>query len=184
MRLAALLLCFVAPAAWALDFRPAEQKAAGEGGEYGYLQFYDKKRCVTYVPPARWDYSGRGGRFRLMPPNVTQADLDMEVQTLRAPMPVESTDSKAFEALARGELPEGAGRVETVGVTPNPLEIDGHRTIEVTLIYAFHGGMFKASYLYLARGNELLRFRVACKAADFDELRQTFQASLHTLAGL
>ncbi|MEA3207279.1 MAG: hypothetical protein QOE70_336 [Chthoniobacter sp.] len=184
MKLLALLLLSGMCTVHALDFVPTEVKVSGEGGQYTYLQFRDGKTKVGYLPPASWTYKGGGGRFCLVPPEVAGAEIDFRVLTLPPALTVEPANLQAFANLALEAVPNGANKVELLTTVFNPLEIDSRKSIEITLGYNFFGQSLKASHLYIVRGQTLLLFRVAAQPADFERLRKTFQASLHTLAGL
>ena len=184
MKLATLFLIAAASLAHALDFRPIVIESAGEGGKYTYLLFRDQGKAVTYMPPKAWLYNGHASRLGLAAPGTVGAEIDMSVLPLKESMAVESSNFRAFAELARRSLPSEASKVELADVACNPLNIDGHRTIEIIFTYVIFGGPVKMSLLYAARENELLCFRVVARPEDFDRLHQTFNLSLHSLAGL
>jgi hypothetical protein len=183
MKLAALLFFAGAPVLCAISFQYSVVTATGEAGPYRYLKFIDSRDTVTYMPPKGWECSGSRDKLRLIPRQASNVDIYAQVRTLPEPMPVEGADLQAFEQLTREWLPKGATNIEIASIEP-ALQIDGHPTLEVVLSYNFFGGHFKASYLYLSRGKDLIHFHVSCAPAEFAQYRQTFHASLHTLAGL
>ena len=184
MKLATLLLIAAATVTHALDFRPIVIESAGEGGKYSYLQFRDQGKTVTYMPPKAWLYSGQASRLGLAAPGTAGAEIDISALPLKESMAVESSNFRAFAELARRSLPAEASKVELADVTYNPLNLDGHRTIEMIFTYVIFGGPVKVSLLYAVRENELLCFRVVARPEDFDRLHQAFKLSLHSLAGL
>jgi hypothetical protein len=175
----AICLLWTAPLLRALDFTPIEVEENGEGGKYQYLQFADGEKRVTYMPPRAWSVTGTASVLKLTPPLAGQADVDIEVQPLIEPL---AADPQEYDKLARANLPAGATKVES-SILENPLDIDGRKTIEVTLRYSFFGQPFCSSSVFLARDKELLRFRVAARANDFTALRRVFHSSLHSMAG-
>jgi hypothetical protein len=184
MRLITLLVILALPAAQALDFTPREVKEVGEGGEYTYVRFSDTGKGVTYRPPKHWDYRGGGSVFRLDPPNVLGAEVEIVRVQLDAPLVASEETIKTFEALALDSLPPRASKVETPVATFNPCELDGRKTVEVTISYVLFGQPLMVSRLYLPRQEDMLCFTVVSKPGDFEQVRRVFQASLHTLAGL
>ncbi len=184
MKVVALIVMLALPSALALDFAPRVVKEVGEGGEYSYLRFRDGERFVTYLPPRGWDYFGGGHTFRLTPPHVGGAEVEMTWIPMEEP-PVAGEDSfEAFAALALESLPKGAAKIESPVARFNPCELDGCKTVEVTLSYVMFGQPVTVSRLYLPRTADLLRFTVVSHPNDFERLRKVFLASLHTLAGL
>jgi len=203
MKLTLLFLGLAIPAAQALDFTPIEAKMKGEAGTYSYVEFRDGRSRISYVPPKAWEFRGDSAAFRLCPPAGGSAEVEFHSQALKEPVEMEAENLKAFEAIARESLPPGATKIETLGLAFNPRELDGHKTVEVTLSYGFFGQTIKASLLYvvrqtapvrfrvdsrasasLARDASLVVFRVAARAADFDRARDAIHQSLGTLSGL
>ena len=183
MKLAVLLFIASAPLVSAVSFQYSIVTTIGEGGPYSYLKFIDSRDTVTYMPPKGWQCSGSRDKLRLIPRQENHVEIFAQVRTLEEPMPVKDGEVQSFEKLTRESLPSGATKIEIVSIEP-ALQIDGHPTLEVVLTYNFFGGHFKASYLYLSRGKDLLLFHVSSPPAEFSQYRQTFHASLHTLAGL
>ena len=155
----------------------------GETGPYSYLQFWDDRRPVTFVPPKGWECSGDRQKLRLIPKDASDVDIDIQVRPWGQEEPQEPAAGAAFEEMARKALPPGAEQV-TILSSDEAMQIDGYHTWEITLTHTFYGGLFKTSYLYLVRSKDLVRFRVSGKPSEFAQLRETFHASLHTLAGL
>lgn len=180
----ALLLLAAASSAVALDFRPVLVESRGEGGKYTYLEFRDLGNTVTYMPPRTWRFHGGATRLSLTAPDTKGVEIDIGVLPLREPMPVDAAHLSAFASLALLSLPAEAVKVEQVAVDFNPLLIDGHATVEVTFKYVIFGGPIEVSYLYAARENALICFRVVARPEDFDRLHQTFRLSLYSFAGL
>jgi hypothetical protein len=179
-----LLIALALTSARGIDFAPREVKAVGEGGEYSYLRFSDGEKAVTYNPPKYWSFRGRGAVFRLDPVNITGAECEISYLAMETPLVASEANLQTFEALALESLPPGATKIETETTTFNPCELDGQKTVEVTISCVLFGQPLKISRLYLTRKEDMLRFTVLTKPGDFEQVRQTFHASLHTLAGL
>ncbi|HEV7868815.1 MAG TPA: hypothetical protein VGO90_14100 [Chthoniobacteraceae bacterium] len=183
MRLQLAWLLLATPSLCALDFRYSKITEIGEGGPQQYLQFADGHNAVSYVPPKAWEYLGASDRLRLLPTHVSEANIDISVRKLSTPLRVDEDELSTFEQLTRESLPQGAEKVELISAEPAP-DMDGKPTIEFMLDYSFFGGRYRASFRYLTRGNDLVRFHVSCKAENFPALRKTFHASLHTFTGM
>lgn len=184
MKLIGLLLIAALPTARAIDFTPREVKEVGEGGAYSYLRFSDGAKSVTYMPPKHWDYHGAGNTFQLKVPNVVGAEIEIAEMPMDEPLTAGEESIKTFEALALESLPQGASKIETSVASFNPCELDGHKTVEITLSYVLFGQSVTVSRLYLPRKKDLLRFTIVSKPGDFERVRQVFFSSLHTLAGI
>lgn len=184
MKLITCILMCALSCADAIDFTPHEVKEIGEGGEYTYLRFANGDQAVTYMPPKYWDYRGDENEFRLTAPNVVGTEVEISKESMEEPLVAAQENLNAFEALATESLPQGASKIKTVASSFTPCEIDGYKTVEVTLSYVLFGQSLVLSRLYLPRTKDMLCFKVVSKASDFEAVRRTFQASLHSLAGL
>lgn len=198
-----LLLITWAVSASALDLTPIETKASGEGGQYTYVEFRDGHTKMTYMPPKAWDFRGDASCFRMADRDVSSAEIDITLRSLKDPLKLDDSNLKEFEEIAVRGLPQGAIKVETESTVFNPMEIDGHKTVEVVVCYNFFGQTIKASSLFairecapvrfrvgsvpastMARDSMLLIFRTAAPLNEFDRMRKVFHLSLHTIAGL
>lgn len=184
MKLAVLLLLAAVSGAAALDLRAIVMEAQGEGGKYTYLEFRDRGKPVTYMPPTGWKFHGRAEALSFTVAETVGVEIDIRRQELDVPLSMDESDGRAFERLARQSLPGDATKVELLGREANPLRIDGRATVEFTFQYVIFGSPVRVSQLYLTRGYELLCFRVVARPADFARLHRTFRQSLHSFDGL
>ena len=203
MKILLILTIVSTSIARALDLTPIEAKASNEAGEYSYLEFRDGRSKVTYMPPKSWDYRGDASCLRLSTHDVSSAEFNITHRPLKESLPVAEENLKAFEEIARQSLPQGALKAETETVLFNPMEIDGHKTIEVVMCYSFFGQMIKSSLLFAvresapvrfrveasaaseaARSATLFTFRVAARPGEFQRVRKEFFYSLNTIVGL
>ena len=203
MKTSLLILIASVASAQALDLTPIEAKASGEGGQYTYLEFRDGRSKVSYMPPKTWDYQGAASSLRLVDRDVSSAEADITVRPMKEALQLDEASLKSFEEIARQNLPQGAIKVQTESTIISPLEIDGHKTIEVVMCYNFFGQTIKASSLFTirecapvrfrvdaqpsstaARDATLLIFRTTAPLGEFERMRKIFHSSLNTMAGL
>ena len=78
---------------------------------------------------------------------------------------------------ALGGVPSGSTNVTLVSQEMNPVKIGGKETFLVIVSYVFYGEQYARSMMFLNRGSEQIRFQLASRAADFEDLQRAFLAS-------
>jgi len=162
----------------AIDFTPVTGERHQEGVIFKQLIFREKDRKITYEQPEGWTYSGNSGGLRLTPPNVAQAQADIEQSALRAPQPI---DEAALRDLAMKTIPAGSVQAIIVGEEQNPLRINNQDTFGVTINYLLHGQEYTANVLFANLNDTQLRFRFVARKQDFEKLFRAFRGSLFLL---
>jgi hypothetical protein len=174
--LASLLL--VAAARADLQLTPRTSQYEGDGVKFTQLAFSDGgAKEITYSPPRGWNYSGDANQLTLYPPNKSQAEATIFKIPLSQPASFddETVDKLVDEALA--SVPTGSTSVHLISQEKNPLMIERKETLLLTLTYNFYGQSYSRSILFLNRRKEQIRFQLACRGADFNELQKAFLGS-------
>ena len=162
----------------AIDFTPVPGERNQEGIIFKQLVFREKERKITYQHPDGWSYVGDSKRLRLNPPNVAQAQADIEQAALRTPQPI---DEAALRDQAMTALPPGSLKATIVTEEQNPLQINRHDTYGVTINYVLHGQEYMANILFANLDDTQLRFRFVARKQDFEKLFRAFRGSLFLL---
>lgn len=162
----------------AIDFTPVPGERNQEGIIFKQLIFREKERKITYEHPKGWSYAGDSKGVRLTPPNVAQAQADIEQSALRAPQPI---DEAALRDQAMMTVPAGSQQATIVAEERTPLQINRHDTFGVTINYLLHGQEYTANVLFANLDDTQLRFRFVARKQDFEKLFRAFRGSLFLL---
>ncbi len=162
----------------AIDFTPVVGERNQEGVIFKQLIFREKDRKITYEQPNGWTYSGDSKGLRLTPPNVAQAQADIEQSVLRVPEPI---DEAALRDLAMKTIPAGSLQATIVAEEQNPIRINRQDTFGVTINYVLHGQEYTANVLFANLEDTQLRFRFVARKQDFEKLFRAFRGSLFML---
>ena len=182
--IAALLFLIAAPLAIAeLDLSPRLEPFEMEGVKLAQLAFNNgTSHEATYQPPVDWKYSGGKDSLDLLPQNLAQAKAT--VTKWRSPYSFDPDGLKQLTQRFVESLPEGAEQVKVQSEELNPLQIDGQPTYLVQLSYVYYGEKYACYALLLDRKAGPLSFRLICRAANYDNLRDAFQKSLYSWQNL
>lgn len=162
----------------AIDFTPVVGERNQEGVIFKQLIFREKDRKITYEMPNGWTYSGDSKGLRLSPPNVAQAQADIEQSALRVPEPI---NEAALRDLGLKAIPAGSQQATIVAEEQNPIRINRQDTFGVTINYLLHGQEYTANVLFVNLEDTQLRFRFVARKQDFETLFRAFRGSLFLL---
>lgn len=165
-----------------IDFTPIPAERTLEGRVFPELHFHQNGRKITYDLPRDWSYGGGGARFTLVPPQVTQTQVEMQQSALETPEVLDEEAEKLLQEEVLASVPHDAQKVELAGVERNPIFINGANTFSVTVSYTFYGQEFLLNVLFSNLPDTQLRFRCVARKDDFPPLLRTFRGSLCTLA--
>ncbi len=181
-------LLFVASGAAAdaeLDLSPRLKPYELEGIKLSQLAFANgTSKEATYEPPANWKYSGGRDYLDLLPQNLAQAKARITKWPTPPALVFDPESCKDLQQKIVAMLPEGSEQVKIQSEEINPLEIDGSKTYLVELSYVFYGEKYASYSLLLARQPEPLCFRLTCREADYEKLREVFRRSLYSWQNL
>jgi hypothetical protein len=177
-----VVLVFCLPAAagqGSIDFTPhvAEQTLAGI--VFKQLIFHENDKKIAYEQPRGWSYSADAARLRMTPPDVGQAQGEIDQSPLPKP---QNFDEETVKALQQRILDSvaNAQKMRVVGEQLNPVVINGHETYEVTVEYELYGQQFAASVIFMNLPDTQVRFRVSARKQDFEKVQKAFRASLYS----
>lgn len=139
---------------------------------------------ATYEAPASWNYAGSKDSLDLLPQEFAQAKAKVTKWPNPPALSFEVEGRKQLTQRLIGMLPEGSEQIKVQSEELNPLQIDGKQTYLVQLSYIYYGAKFACYSLLLDRSPEALCFRLSCRAADYEKLRDAFQRSLYTWQNL
>ena len=135
---------------------------------------------ITYQQPDGWQYSGDESKLTLYPQKKTQATGTITKVVLRQPAIFDEQSRKKLTEEALGGVPGGSTNITLVSQEMNPVKIGGKETFLVIVSYVFYGEQYARSMMFLNRGSEQIRFQLASRAADFEDLQRAFLASHFT----
>jgi hypothetical protein len=166
-----------------LDLSPKLELFELEGVKLPQLAFSNgTSHEAIYRPPADWKYSGGKDYLDLLPQNLAQAKA--KVAKWLSPFSFDPEGLKQLTQRFVESLPEGSEQVKVQSEELNPLQIDGHQTYLVQITYVYYGEKYACYALLLDRKAGPLSFRLICRAADYDNLREAFQKSLYSWQNL
>ena len=167
-----------------LNLAPVVSYYESEGVRFPNLAFRDGPGRITYVPPARWTYTGSFRQFTLYPPNGVRADATVSSANTATPLPLSMETTAYYESVARTLLPHDTTMVELHGMIFNPLRICGRTTVEFVFDFVVYAQRYRLSCVLLPREHDRLQFMLCASREHFDQLRTEFHRSLYTLEGL
>ena len=178
-------LLFIASARADLQLTPRIFRYELDGVKFKQLAFSDGGgKEITYAPPRGWDYSGSPDQLTLHPPDKLQAEATISKVSLPKLASFDDETLKKLVGEALASMPAGSTNVQLVSQEKNPLKIESKETFLVTLTYNLHGEIYSRSILFLNRGKEQIRFQLACRQTDFQELQKAFLGSQYSWQNL
>ncbi len=185
LALAFLGLILVVSARADLNLSPKLADFEGDGAKFHHLVFSDGSgEEITYQQPDGWQYSGDESKLTLYPQKKTQATGTITKVILRQPAIFDEQSRKKLTEEALGGVPGGSTNITLVSQEMNPVKIGGKETFLVIVSYIFYGEQYARSMMFLNRGSEQIRFQLASRAADFEDLQRAFLASHFTWSNL
>jgi hypothetical protein len=168
-----------------LDLSPQTVPYEIDGVTMSQLAFENgKNEKASYQPPRDWKYSGGTDHLDLQPPHVAQANIRVTKWPATKQISLDEEGRQQLIDLAIASLPEKSQNVKIESQEMNPLKIDGKQTFLVEVSYTSFGEKFCCYSLFLDRKPEPLCFRLSCREAQYQQLRQLFQRSLYTWQNL
>lgn len=164
-----------------IDFTPTTSERELEGMKFKQLNFKDNGRRVTYEQPRGWNYSGGGASIKFTPPELPQAQAEIDQTPLQAPQNLDEETMKALKAQVLASVPKESQNVVLVAEEKNPFRINQKETYSVTVSYAAFGQEFQRSVLFLNLEDAQLRFRVTARKSDFEKVQKAFRGSLFSM---
>jgi hypothetical protein len=169
------------PMVAAIDLTPVPSERTLEGIRLPEIHFSDGARQIAYEVPKTWRCSPDGrDRVRFCPPNLPQADAEIQAVTLKRPIAFDEEGLKALREQARGSIPRDSEQVEILAEAKNSVLIDGHDTFQLTIAYVSYGRHYQMSVWFLNIGNQQLAFKVSAHKLDFDKVYEPFRVSLYS----
>lgn len=162
----------------AIDFTPVPTEFMFSGVKFQQLLFKDNGRTVSYTQPRGWSYSGGAAKIRFTPPDVPQAQAEIEQSPLQAPQKFDDETKKALQQKTLAALPPDSANVTVVSEEMNPLLVNGNDTYAITVAYQAYGQEFVTSVLHLNTTDTQLRFRTTARKADFEKVHAAFRGSV------
>lgn len=176
-----LLLASALPAMADLDLTPAQATVMKEDMHFKSLVFHDGDTEISYVPPAKWTYSGDKSNLMLTPPDHPGTEIAIRV----APRPRVTLDDAGAKALQANPallgLPKGATDINVKLLAVNPVKVGGHNTLEAEVAFGFFGQACVRDVLLVDRKGMEVSFVLDCPAADYAVVKKTFRQSLFSL---
>jgi hypothetical protein len=175
----ALLLALLATNARAsIDFTPTTGERILDGIKFKQLIFHDNGRKITYEQPRNWKYSGGASQIVLTPSDVSQAEAVIEQSRLEKPQNFDNASLQSLQEQVLSSVPASAQNVTLISSEKNPLVINRHETLEITIAYQISGLEFQRSVLFLNLPDTQLRFRVSARTQDFEKIHNAFRGSI------
>lgn len=177
-----LLVAFSCSAAAAdIDLTPIPSFRELEGCKFPQLEFREGAKTITYETPKGWRYVARDPHtIMLYPPNTSVVSARIQYMRSTAPLLLDEPQMKFFKDSASTLLPPDSQIIGEPNITPRPLEINGHTTCEIDVLFVLHGERLHLSVLFVDLGQNHLRFTLVSRASDFGDLHKLFQQSWYT----
>jgi len=180
MKILLLLLLVLFPALTrAIDFSPIMQDRHRMMGDLRVL-FQDCEHKCSYVPPKGWAYYGNKEKLSLEANDRSHAIASIEQVPLKTPALFDEETIKTLQNEMLKELPEGSQDLKVVRVESNPLLIDDHETVEITVNYCFLGRDRMKSVLFANLGASQLRFTLSTLSPEFENAHEVFRRSYYS----
>jgi hypothetical protein len=144
------------------------------------LLFRDRDRTASYVPPRGWTYYGTKDKLTLEANDGPRSNAAIEQISLQVPAPFNEETLKILQSEMINALPKESQDIKIIHVERNPLMIDDHETIEITLSYYLLGAERMKSILFVNLGDSQLRFTLSSLKADFGHAHELFRRSYYT----
>jgi len=164
----------------AIDFTPGTGERVLAGIKFQQLIFQQDGRKISYEQPRGWKYTGDSLRIAFTPPNVPQAQAEIDQSPLPAPQNFDEATMKKLQENVLAAVPPDSQNVTLVSVEKNPLMINQRETFEVIITYQTSGTEFERSVLFLNLPDTQLRFRVTARKQDFEKVHKAFRGSIYS----
>ena len=168
----------------AIDFTPAPGERELNGIKFPQLIFNDSGRQVIYERPRGWTYSGGGSSIKFFPPQVGQAEGEIQQLPLKAPQIFDEPTVTALQNQTLAAVPSGSTDVALVSEQKDPIMVNGNHTYEVVVGYRYYGQDYQLSILFINLPDLQLRMRTIAKKDDFDKVHKAFRSSAVSFQGL
>lgn len=175
-----LLALLVATAQASVDLTPIPGERVLAGIKFQQLIFQEKGRKITYEQPRGWKYSGGGASIKFSPPELANAEAEIDQTPLQAPQNFDEKTMKALEEQVLSSVPANSQNAALVGTEKNPVTVNRHETFEVVVAYQISGVEFQRSVLFLNLPDTQLRFRVTARKQDFEKIHKAFRGSIYS----
>jgi hypothetical protein len=173
-----LILALTGSARAAVDFTPVTGERVLDGIKFKQLVFQQGARKITYEQPQGWSYSGSSSRITFTPPQISQAEACIEQSPLPAPANFDEPTIKLLQERVLALVPPNSVNVNIVSTEKNPLLVNQHETLEITVSYENAGLAYTRSVLFLNLPDTQLRFCVSARKTDFDKVHKAFRGSI------
>lgn len=168
-----------------LDLTPTVETQVLDAMPVKHVVFHDGAKVITYQPPKGWTCEGSHDSAALTIPDYPQARAFIRsAAQVRIPAFDDKAEKLILDNPALLQLPKGAKDVTLTAVTPNPLVIDSHPTLNIELTYSFFGQKCARSILLVNRNGAEVSFVLDCLAPDFAMLSGRFHRSLYSIENL
>lgn len=144
------------------------------------LLFKDGARTVSYVRPAGWQYSGSKAGLRLEAGDPSHSIATIQEVARKTPPKFDEDTIKALQAALTAALPPGSTNVKIIRTETNPLQINGHETVEITVSYFALNLDRLESILFVNLPETQLQFALHALKADFPSTHELFRRSYFT----
>ncbi len=180
-----IALCFVAvaslPAIAAIDFTPTTGERELEGVVFKQLIFHEEGRRITYEPPRGWTYSGDASRIRFIPPDMAQAQAEIQQTPLSEPQNLDEARIQALRAEVLASVPKGSQQTVVVAEEKNPVSINRSESYGITVAYNLFGQEYRLSALFANLPKTQLQFRVIAEKNAFEKVHRLFRGSIFSM---
>ncbi len=173
-----LALAITRPLSAEIDFTATPQDYVSQGFACRQLSFKDDATTITIELPSKWTYRSSPERLQLIAPPPAHAEGTLEALPVSAPQPL---DQAARDALARetlGAVPPASQQASVVEETENPLLLDGHESIGVTVSFQMSGEIFHRSVVLVNFPKQRLVVRFTAPKAEFASLAASFRRAV------
>ena len=178
------VFCFVLFAAAArseINLTPIASVRELEGCKFPQLEFRDGPTRITYEAPKGWKYMSRDAHtLVLFPPDKGVVSARIQFLASLAPLVLDAAQLKVLKDSAPSLVPPESKIIGEATITPNPLEMNGHATCEIDVLFVLHSQRMHLSVLFVDLGKSHLRFSLVTRASDFAELHKAFQQSWYS----
>ena len=143
----------------AIDLTPTTGERVLEGIVFKQLIFHEDGRRITYEPPRGWSYSGDASRIRFIPPDIAQAQGEIQQTPLSEPQNLDDARIKALRAEVLASVPKESQQSVVVAEEKNVVAINGSESYEITVAYNLFAQECRLSALFVNLPKTQLQFR-------------------------
>ena len=161
-----------------IDFTPVLTERTRAGIKFPQLNFKENGRVIMYEQPRGWAYTGSSAQIKFTPPDLTQAQAEIDQTPLPAPQNFDEPTVKALREKALASLPEGSQNVAIVSEQADPVLVNNNHSYEFIISYQAFGQEFMTGIVYVNLPDTQLRFRSVARKADFEKVHPAFRGSI------